>query len=97
MNYEKLEFYHEVIKELKAISDGLMKRLAACTWSRDDLKYYCGVAFGTQASKDLTIEQLEQFVKTVESTDYKTAINQLETRTVVETREQIRAGRIDRG
>jgi hypothetical protein len=55
--------------------DGLMKRLAACTWSRDDLKYYCGVAFGIQASKDLTIEQLEQFVKTVESADYKTAIN----------------------
>jgi hypothetical protein len=34
------------------------------------------VAFGVQASKDLTIEQLEQFVTTVESMDMPTAVSQ---------------------
>jgi hypothetical protein len=63
------------LEKPKADRDSLMKRLAACTWAREDLKYYCGVAFGVQASKDLTIEQLEQFVTTVESMDMPTAIS----------------------
>jgi|LakMenE18May11ns_1017448.scaffolds.fasta_scaffold9955855_6 hypothetical protein len=64
------------LEKPKADRDSLMKRLAACTWAREDLKYYCGVAFGVQASKDLTIEQLEQFVTTVESMDMPTAVSQ---------------------
>jgi hypothetical protein len=64
------------LEKPKADRDSLMKRLAACTWAREDLKYYCGVVFGVQASKDLTIEQLEQFATTVESMDMPTAVSQ---------------------
>lgn len=53
----------------------LMKRLAGSKWRKDDLKYFCGVAYGISASKDLSIAQLKDFVLHVESGTFQDAIN----------------------
>lgn len=64
-----------VVQDQESERPGLMKRLAQSSWKKDDLKYFCGVAYGITASKDLSIAQLKDFVLHVESGTFQDAIN----------------------
>lgn len=64
-----------VVQDQESERPALMKRLAQSSWKKDDLKYFCGVAYGINASKDLTIAQLKDFVLHVESGTFQDAIN----------------------
>jgi len=64
-----------VVQDQESERPGLMKRLAQSSWKKDDLKYFCGVAYGISASKDLSISQLRDFVLHVESGTFQDAIN----------------------
>ena len=54
--------------------DAFFKRLGASSWAKSDLKYYAGLVYHVEASKDLTDEQLREFVMTVETKTMSDAI-----------------------